>query len=155
MASFPIRDAVAADVDAVRSLFRRSSLSNEGDRDLLLAHPDALEFSGVSVTEQRTRVAIGPDGQIVGFVTTADVVGGIELEDLFVDPDTMRRGIGRALVLDVVARARRDGMERIEVTANHHAHAFYVSVGFTFHHEVETRFGPAPRMFLPVRPPSL
>ncbi|HEY5024503.1 MAG TPA: GNAT family N-acetyltransferase [Acidimicrobiales bacterium] len=147
-----IRDAVPADVASLRALFRRSSLSNAGDRANLLAHPDALELSDVAVTEGRTRVVTDIDGQIVGFVTVAPEPGLVELEDLFVDPEWMRRGIGRQLVLDAVASARRAGITRLEVTANHHASAFYRDVGFVLDHEVETRFGPAPRMCLVVAP---
>jgi GNAT superfamily N-acetyltransferase len=150
VAPFAIRDAVPADVVSLQGVFRRSSLSNEGDRANLLAHPETLEFSGVAVAEQRTRVATDGDGQVVGFATVADSAGFVELEDLFVDPDWMRLGIGRHLVLDVVARARRAGVARVEVTANHHALAFYEDAGFVFLRDVETRFGPAPRMALPV-----
>jgi GNAT superfamily N-acetyltransferase len=150
VAPFPIRDAELGDVASLREVFRRSSLSNDGDRANLLAHPETLEFSGAAVAEQRTRVATDDDGRIVGFVTVVDSAGCIELEDLFVDPDWMRLGIGRHLVLDVVARARRAGVARVEVTANHHALAFYEDAGFVFLRDVATRFGPAPRMALPV-----
>jgi GNAT superfamily N-acetyltransferase len=147
-----VRDAVPADRDAVQRLFRLASLSNDGDRDNLLANPDALVFSDVAITEQRTRVATDVDAVVVGFATTAEGAGGLELEDLFVAPDQMRQGVGRALVLDIVARAQQAGIERIEVTANRHALAFYDAVGFAYDHDVETRFGPAPRMYLEVRP---
>ena len=53
-------------------------------------------------------------------------------------------------MLDIVTRARQAGIARIEVTANRHALAFYDAVGFVYDHDVETRFGPAPRMFLDV-----
>jgi GNAT superfamily N-acetyltransferase len=149
---FPVRDAVPADVASLQEVFRRSSLSNEDDRANLLAHPETLEFASEAVAELRTRVATDGDGQVVGFVTVAHSAGFVELEDLFVDPDWMRRGVGRRLVLDVVDRARRAGVGRVEVTANQHALAFYEDAGFVFLHEVETRFGPAPRMTLPVRP---
>ena len=148
MPSFTIGPAVAGDVKVLRDLFRRSSLSNDGDRDHLLANPDALAFSGASVRDGRTRVATDEAGRIVGFVTTVPAAGCVELEDLFVEPDSMRRGVGTALVLDAVARARHDGEARLEVTANQHALAFYQSVGFTFDRAVETRFGSAPRMVL-------
>lgn len=146
-----IRHAEAADLDSLRSLFRRSSLSNSGDRVSLLAHPDALELSGEAIAQQRTRVATDVEGRIVGFVTVADGPGFLELEDLFVDPDSMRGGIGAALVRDVVASARRAGVVRIEVTANEHALAFYRHAGFVYDHDVETRFGTAPRMSLAVK----
>src|SRR5436305_13228902 len=130
---------------ALRDVFRRSSLSNHGDRANLLAHPDALELSDLAVREGRTRTAVA-DGGIVGFATwlcTGDVV---ELEDLFVDPEWMGQGAGRALVQDLVAIARQRGARRIEGTANPHALAFYEKAGFVAGRAGETRLGPAPRV---------
>ena len=37
--AFLIRDTVAGDVDALRDVFRRSSLSNDGDREEPARHP--------------------------------------------------------------------------------------------------------------------
>jgi N-acetylglutamate synthase-like GNAT family acetyltransferase len=148
--TFLIRSAVPADMTVLRDLFRRSSLSNEGDRPLLLANPDALELSAVAVNERRTRVAEVADGPIVGFASTMVTGDVIELEDLFVDPEWIRRGIARALVLDTQAIARQSGCRRVQVTANEHARGFYEKVGFVFAEEVETRFRPAPRMHLDV-----
>jgi GNAT superfamily N-acetyltransferase len=69
-----------------------------------------------------------------------------EVEDLFVDPDWMRHGAGRALVADLITQARARGVRRVEVTANEHALAFYVKVGFVRAGEAPTPFRPAPRM---------
>ena len=146
-----IRQAVPADMDVLRSLFRRSSLSNEGDRATLQANPDVLELSDVAIAEGRTRVATA-DGRIVGFVSTRASGDVVELDDLFVEPDWMRRGIGNQLVFDVVETARRRGASRLEVTANPHALAFYEFAAFVFDRDVQTRFGPAPRMFRPIDP---
>ena len=141
-----IRDATLADLDALRDIFRRSSLANEGDRPHLLAHPEVLVLPASSVEEHDMRVA-EVDGRIVGFatayVTDADAV---ELDDLFVDPDWMRRGIATLLVADLVVRTRAAGSRRIEVTANDHAMAFYEQAGFFAVGEVATRFGAATRM---------
>jgi GNAT superfamily N-acetyltransferase len=60
---------------------------------------------------------------------------------LFVDPDRMRQGIGRALVRDVVAIVRGRGVRRVEVTANQHALAFYEGSGFVVDREVQTQCG--------------
>lgn len=149
--TFLIRDALPADTAVLRDVFRRSSLSNDGDRMNLLANPDALEFSDVAVNEGRTRVAVVV-GRIVGFATFLIAGDAIELDDLFVDPGWMTQGIGRALVQDVIAITRSRGVRRVEVTANQHAFIFYERVGFIFDHAVETRFGPAPRMHLDVMP---
>src|SRR5690242_14856601 len=53
VAEVRVRQAVNADASALRDLFRRSSLSSVGDRASLLAHPDALEFSGEALREHR------------------------------------------------------------------------------------------------------
>ena len=110
-----IRDAVPGDMAALGEVFRRASLSNEGDRAQLLAHPEVLELSDRGVREGRTRAAVA-DGQIVGFASWLGAGEAFEIEDLFVDPGWMRQGIGRALVLDLIAIARDRGIGRVEVT---------------------------------------
>lgn len=149
MTTFLIRAAVPGDMAALRDVYRRSSLSNDGDRANLLAHPDALEFSDLGVREGRTRAAVAGEA-IVGFASWLSAGGVFEIEDLFVVPERMREGIGRALVLDLVAIARGRGVRRVEVTANRHALAFYEKAGFVADDDVETRFGHAPRMHLTV-----
>lgn len=146
-----IRTAVAADLPALRRVYRRASLSNEGDREVLLANPDALELPDAGVARGRTRAAVASDGTILGFATGRRLDGAVlELEDLFVDPDCRRRGIARRLVADLVASAALEGIGRIEVTANPHAAAFYRSAGFVYLSNTETRFGPAPRLQLAI-----
>lgn len=144
-----IRDAVPGDMTVLREVFRRSSLSNDGDRSNLLAHPEVLELPDRAVREGRTRAAVA-DGDIVGFASWLGAGDAVEIEDLFVDPEWMRQGIGRALVLDLIASARGRGIGRVEVTANQHALAFYEKAGFVIYREEATRFGPAPRMRLDV-----
>jgi len=149
--AFEIRDAVPADLAALRDIYRRASLSNEGDRVTLLANPDALEFPGLGGDDRRTRVATADD-RITGFATSVPAGDVIELDDLFVDPGWMRRGAGRALVADAVAIARELGAGRVEVTANPHALVFYGKACFSSDHEVQTRFGPGLRMYIDVSP---
>jgi GNAT superfamily N-acetyltransferase len=144
--TFVIRDAVPADLAALRDVYRRAGLSNEGDRANLLANPDALEWGGLGADERRTRVAATAGGRIVGFATSLPAGDALELDDLFVDPDWRRQGAARALVLDVVAHARDQGIGRIEVTANPHALVFYRKAGFVAGHQVQTQFGPGLRM---------
>jgi predicted N-acetyltransferase YhbS len=62
----------------------------------------------------------------------------------------MRGGVGRRLVEDAADIARRAGATRIVVVANPQAVAFYAAVGFTAAGQAQTRFGPGPRMSLPV-----
>jgi GNAT superfamily N-acetyltransferase len=146
-----IRDAVPGDLPVLRDVFRRSSLSNDGDRPNLLAHPEVLELPDRAVREGRTRAAVA-DGAIVGFASWLGAGDAIEIEDLFVEPERMRQGIGRALVRDLIAIARGRGIGRVEVTANQHALPFYEKAGFVVCREDATRFGPAPRMRLDLTP---
>jgi GNAT superfamily N-acetyltransferase len=147
-----VRLGLQGDLPVLRDLYRRASLSNSGDMAALLAHPEVLVMTDEGISEGRTCVATWTGNQIVGFATTLHVGHALELEDLFVDPDWMRRGVGRRLLLDVVALAGREEVQRIEVTANPHAMAFYETVGFVRDGAVETQFGPGVRMHLDVIP---
>ena len=149
MLSIVVRDARLSDMDALRSIFRRASLSNEGDHEAFLAHPEFLEFPDTNVREQRTRLAV-TEQQVVGFHSTLVIPEALEVDDLFVDPDWMRRGVGRALIDDVQEIARARGRRRVEVSGNRHALAFYTEVGFRIDAEVAVEFGTALRMHLDV-----
>src|SRR5262249_56254402 len=111
---------------ALREVYRRSSLSNDGDRANLLAHPDALELSDLSVREGRTRTAVADD-RIAGFATWLRTGDRIELEDLFVDPEWMRRGAGPALGEDLVASARSPRIPPIHATPHDPSPPVYTS----------------------------
>ena len=142
-----IRLGTSADLAAASEVYRRASLSNEGDRDNLLAHPEYLILGPEGLAEGRTHVA-EQDGSVVGFATWSEAGGIIDLEDLFVDPDYRRRGLAAALVVRIAEVLRARGAERLEVTANPHAMGFYRAAGFTDCGVAETEFGTAPRMVL-------
>ena len=142
-----IRLGVSADLPAAAEVYRRASLSNAGDRDNLLAHPERLILGPAGLAEGRTLVA-EEDGSLVGFATWTQTAGTTELEDLFVDPGYMRRGIATALISRTAEVLRARGAERLEVTANPHALEFYRAVGFTDCGITATEFGSAPRMVL-------
>ena len=140
-----IRLGTPADLPACSGVYRRASLSNAGDRDNLLAHPEYLILGPEGLAEGRMYIA-EEDGSVVGFATwAAEPDGTIELEDVFVDPDWRRRGIATALLGHVVDVLRARGVRYLEVTANHHAEGFYSAAGFTDCGVAETVFGPSPR----------
>ena len=139
-----IRLGTLADLPAAASVYRRASLSNAGDRDNLLAHPEYLILQPAGLAEGRTYVA-EENGSVVGFATWAGDGGAVELEDLFVDPDWRRRGIAASLVSQIVDVLRARGVWCLEVTANPHAQGFYAAAGFVDCGTAETEFGSAPR----------
>jgi GNAT superfamily N-acetyltransferase len=142
-----IRPGVLGDLPAAADVYRSASLFNAGDRDNLLAHPEFLILGPEGLTEGRTHVA-EEDGSLVGFATWIEACGTFELEDLFVHPGWMRRGIATALVNRIAGVLRARGAERLEVTANPHALGFYSAAGFIACGVAETDFGTAPRMVL-------
>lgn len=145
-----VRVAHRSDVPMMREVYRRAALSNEGDRAALLAHPDALHLADDVADDGRATV-LTLDGTVVGFASVRPTSpGALELDDLFVEPARMRQGVARALVGDIVTRARSTGIRRIEVDANPHALPFYRAVGFRSDGRVRTELGSGWRMHLDV-----
>ena len=151
MGSIDVREATAADEAAVARIFRSASLSNDGDREVLRAHPEALVLADGLLARGRTRVATSGDGAVVGFASTRPTETGVlELDDLFVDPGARRLGAARRLIGRIVEEAATEGIARIEVTANSHAMGFYEAVGFVAEAPADTEFGSGLRMHLAV-----
>lgn len=136
-----IRRAVTSEQKALEDLQWRASLANAGDREALLAHPDAIELpaaqieaGGVFVAEWRTK--------IVGFAAVEPRADGeSELDALFVDPNMRRRGIARLLVAHCAEIARARKCAFLYVVGNPHAREFYAACGFETIGASETRFG--------------
>jgi len=136
-----IRIAETSEQEALEALQWRASLGNPGDRDALLANPDAIELpldqisaGGVFIAEQ--------DDVIVGFAAVLPRPDGqTELDGLFVEPAMWRCGVGRSLVDHCGALARAQGVAALHVVGSPHAQDFYSACGFEVVGECRTRFG--------------
>jgi GNAT superfamily N-acetyltransferase len=136
-----IRPARSDEQATLESLQRRSSLNNPGDRDALLANPDAIALPIEQIAEGCVFVA-ERDGSVAGFTAMVPRPdGGAELDALFVEPHFWKQGIGRRLVEHVADIARRRTATFLHVIGNPHAEGFYLSCGFLVSGTVETRFG--------------
>ena len=125
----------------LESLQRRASLSNPGDRDALLANPDAISLPIEQIMAGCVFVA-ERDGVVVGFAAVvARPDAGAELDALFVEPQLWKQGIGRRLVEHAAEVARMRAATFLHVIGNPHAEGFYRSCGFRVTGTVETRFG--------------
>jgi GNAT superfamily N-acetyltransferase len=112
-------------------------------REQLAVSPDAIELPQMFIHSGRVGVAVDRDETPLRFLVTIPRREAIhELDGLFVEAGQMRRGVGRALVEDAVARAADNAAVRLEVTAGP-AQAFYERVGCTVIGDAQTRFGPA------------
>jgi GNAT superfamily N-acetyltransferase len=143
MSDIVIRAAVAAERSSLEALQWRASLANSGDRESLLANPDAIVLSIEQITDGHVFVA-ERGGVIVGFAAVLPRPdGNAELDALFVDPGLWKPGIGRSLVERCADVRRERGSPILHVVGNPHAEAFYLSCGFRTTETVETRFGAA------------
>jgi GNAT superfamily N-acetyltransferase len=145
------RVATAADADALQDIYRAASLSNEGDRDELLAHPEYLILPADLPSSGRAVVAADDSYGPVAFASLRDTGDGVaELDDLFTHPDWRRKNAARLALNALIADARTRGVRRIEVTANTPAMGFYDAVGFRRVGTAETELRSAPRMVLDI-----
>ena len=94
------------------------------------------------------------DGEVVGTITDIrpgdpeweprpEPAGDCGFRVLAVDPTREARGVGRALVTQVLDRARADGCRRAVITSMAwmtRAHALYRSLGFTRRADLDVRF---------------
>jgi N-acetylglutamate synthase-like GNAT family acetyltransferase len=141
MHQLTIRPAVPTDQKVLEAVQWRASLNNPGDREALLANPDAIELSleqievgGVFIAEE--------EGSILGFAAILPRDDGdSELDALFVEPRTWRRGVGRALVEHCCLAATVSGATAIHVVGNPHAEGFYEACGFKQVGRKQMRFG--------------
>ena len=125
----------------LESLQRRASLNNPGDREAILANPDAIAVPIEQLADGCVFVA-ERDGVVAGFaavVPRSD--GGAELDALFVEPQLWKQGVGRQLVDHVAQVARVRTATFLHVIGNPHAEGFYTSCGFTITGTIDTRFG--------------
>jgi GNAT superfamily N-acetyltransferase len=141
-----LRSARRSEQRELEALQLRASIVWEEYRDLILAHPDAIELPLQQILDDRVCVA-ERDGKIVGFsVALLRDDGTAELDGLFVDPAAWGNGIGTLLVREAERRSARDGANALHVIANPRAEGFYLACGFAFAGEAQTRFGTARTM---------
>ena len=141
MIDIVIRPARQEERSQLERLQWRASLSNPGDRDALLANPDAIALPVEQITNGDVFVA-DRNGVTVGFASVVPRPdGNAELDALFVEPDLWRGGIGRLLVEHCATVARARSSRILHVVGNPHAEGFYVACGFRTSGSVDTRFG--------------
>jgi N-acetylglutamate synthase-like GNAT family acetyltransferase len=81
-------------------------------------------------------------GKLMGFCAILPREDGdSELDALFVEPDSWRQGIGRALVEHSSNLAKSAGARHLHVIGNPQAEHFYTGCGFDVFGTQRTRFG--------------
>jgi len=136
---------------SLEALQWRASLANAGDRDALLAHPDAIALPVEHITHGHVFVA-ERDRVVLGFAAVLPRPDGdAELDALFVEPGLWKQGVGRRLIDHCAGVARGRRSQLLHVVGNPHAEGFYVACGFRTTGTIETRFGRGLAMKLDLR----
>lgn len=104
----------------------------------LTVEPDAVARGHYVVALDR--------GRLAGFGAIGKEAPGLALIHLWVEPEQMRRGVGRALFLDLAQRARSLGVPVLSIDADPYAAPFYEALG-----AVRTGSCPAPIAEDPLR----
>lgn len=147
-----IRVASPSEKEELEELQRRASLANPGDRESLLAHPDAIEVPREQLESGSVIVAEAAD-TVLGFAAVVRRQDGdAELDALFVEPAFWKRGIGRELVMRCGTLAESLGARSLHVVGNPHAEGFYAACGFETVGTTKTRFGSGLLMSLRLAP---
>jgi [ribosomal protein S18]-alanine N-acetyltransferase len=131
-----IEPMTEADIEAVLAVdvasFHPSDIGAE--KENLHAVRERQLREELARTWARIRVARAESGAVLGYILFWHVTDEIHLLNVAVDPEARRRGIGRALVLDLLAYARAHAAAKVllEVRAsNTAAIRLYEGLGFT------------------------
>lgn len=123
-----IRAGEAAEAAALTELALRSKGHWEYDAEFLAACREELTVRPADVAARRTAVA-EEDGRILGFTTLDGEPPKGALGMMFVEPDTIGRGVGRRLFAHTMDEARRLGFTRLTIDADPNAEPFYRAMG--------------------------
>lgn len=90
-------------------------------RDILTMRP---EFIGANIA-----YCAMEDDRVVGFYLLTTEDDGMHLDHLWIVPNAMRRGIGRALFEHATTKARDSGVHSIKIEADPNTEGFYKRMG--------------------------
>lgn len=115
---------VASHVKELMALDHVIDAENWKEEEFRIELPDKFRYS---------RVALGPQGDPVGFVVASRKEDRIHVHRLAVGDAHQRAGVGRRLIAAVAASALRDGLETMTLKVpmkNEAARRFYERLGF-------------------------
>lgn len=103
-------------------------------RRAVLRIPLGLNFTADQLAAESTQLHLGAwDGdRLAGcLVLRLDEPGIVRMRQVAVSPDVQRSGVGRALVIESEAEARRRGLKKMTLNARNTAVPFYRRLGYT------------------------
>jgi N-acetylglutamate synthase-like GNAT family acetyltransferase len=108
-------------------LCARSKASWGYDEDFMGLVRLAFEGMQEQVATGNVWVATRSDGEVAGMVALgpSEQPDTLDLDKLFVEPQRIRTGVGRALLAHAIIEAKRRGAERLTILADPYAAGFY------------------------------
>jgi len=123
-----IRPAQEHEAEALSALALQAKAHWGYSADTIESWREDLSISGDTIASRPTFVATVGDG-IAGFYSLAPSTQSWKLDHLWVLPQLMDRGIGRALVAHALETAVRGGASCVTVDADPNAESFYLACG--------------------------
>lgn len=123
-----VRRARPDEAPVLTALAMRAKASWGYDAAFMAACRDELTLTPAKIAAWQVWVAEA-GGHIAGMVAL-NLDHGAEVEDFFVEPAFQGRGVGRALMTELLAAARAAGASGLEVDADPNAEAIYAKLGF-------------------------
>jgi GNAT superfamily N-acetyltransferase len=141
-----IRLARIEEAPALSELCVRSKAAWGYDEAFMALARAVLEVSPEQIAAGDAWVATGVDGEITGMVALgpSEQPDTLDLDKLFVEPQWIRKGVGRVLMAHAIDEARRRGAKRLTILADPNAAGFYERNG-------AQRIGEAPSDAIPGR----
>ena len=125
-----LRGALPGEADILTDLCLRSKAVWGYDEAFMAACRAELTITAQDLARSQIQVAID-DGRIIAMAQLAQHGRIADIDKLFVDPDVMRSGAGRALFAWCVETARAAGAVALTVVADPDAAGFYRRMGMT------------------------
>jgi ribosomal protein S18 acetylase RimI-like enzyme len=141
MVRMNLRPARPDEATILSELALRSKAHWGYDPEFLDRCRPVLTLRGDEVEARRTVVA-EEDDRVQGFYTLDDG----EVGNLWIDPEHLRRGVGRLLWDHAVESARALGLKELSIVADPHAEGFYLAMGAVRVGEVPSEIDPGRRL---------
>jgi len=122
-----IRPARIEEALALSELCVRSKGAWGYDEAFMALARAVLQVSPQQIAARDVWVATGADGEVAGIVALgpSEEPDTLDLDKLFVEPQRIRTGIGRALIAHAINEARRRGATRLTILSDPYAAGFY------------------------------
>jgi GNAT superfamily N-acetyltransferase len=130
MGNFTIRPARRDEASVLSALCKRSKAHWGYDAEFMRLSDASLTISLELIDTGRVLVAVDSAGRIAGMASLAPLANGNwDLLHMFVEPEAIGSGAGRALFVAIARMARGLGGTVLSIQADPNAEAFYVRMG--------------------------